>query len=384
MLSVQVLESAIQVSNMMKHMPAAVVWCCCLVATAFAQPDPRENFDRWDRNGDGQLSRDELPSGVRGNFGRLDANGDGAVSRGEHDDFVRRVLRRPGTPGGNGPQVPDDVIAKRDLVYAGTDHPRQRLDLYLPKTPTGTKLPLVVFIHGGGWQNGDKAAGAGRVLPFVRSGGFVGASIGYRLSGDATWPAQIHDCKAAIRWLRGNAGTYGIDPDRIAVIGSSAGGHLVAMLGTSGDVAAVEGSLGAFPDMSSRVTCVVDYFGPADLLTMGDFPSSIDHNAATSPESKMLGGPILERQDAAREASPQTYITGDDSPFLILHGTEDRVVPYEQSVQFDSALRAAGVESELISIEGGGHGGFESPDTEARVRAFLDRHLRGQTRERQP
>ena len=362
----------------------AVIICCGLAPLAMAQPDPRENFDRWDTNRDGVLSREELPEGVRGNFNRLDANSDGDVSRDEHDEFVRRFVRPNQTPPRRGPMIPDTVTAMRDLSYAGTDHPRQRLDLFVPKKPASEKLPLVVFIHGGGWLNGDKAGGAGRVLPYVRTGEFVGASLGYRLSGDATWPAQIHDCKAAIRWLRGNAGTYGIDPERIAVIGSSAGGHLVAMLGTSGDVAAVEGSLGAFPDMSSRVTCVVDYFGPADLLTMGDFPSSIDHNAATSPESKMLGGPILERQDAAREASPQTYITGDDSPFLILHGTEDRVVPYEQSVQFDSALRAAGVESELISIEGGGHGGFESPDTEARVRAFLDRHLRGQTSERQP
>lgn len=357
--------------------------CCCLVAgTAVAQPDPRENFDRWDRNRDGQLSQEELPEGVRGNFARLDANRDGRITREEHDELVKRLPRPNQNPVPRGPMIPETVKAMRDISYAGTDHPRQRLDLYLPKVPASGRLPLVVFIHGGGWQNGDKAAGAGRVIPFVRSGEFVGASIGYRLSGDATWPAQIHDCKAAIRWLRGNAKEYGIDPDRIAVIGSSAGGHLVAMLGTSGDVAAVEGSLGAFLDVSSRVTCVVDFFGPANLLTMGDFPSSIDHNAATSPESKLLGGAVLEHPDAAREASPETHITGDDAPFLILHGTDDRIVPYDQSVQFDAALRAAGVESELISVEGGGHGGFDSPDTEAHVHAFLDRHLLGRAGDR--
>jgi len=353
------------------------VACCWMAAVAMAQPDPRENFDRWDRNQDGTLSREELPPGVRGNFERLDGNSDGRVSREEHDDFVRRVLMRARNPGGNTRRVPDDVVAERDIRYAGTEHPRQRLDLYLPKTPANDKLPLVVFIHGGGWQAGDKAGGAGRVLPYVRTGEYAGASIGYRLTGDAGWPAQIHDCKAAIRWLRGTAEEHGIDPDRIAVIGSSAGGHLVAMLGTAGDVDMLEGTLGEFSEVSSGVTCVVDFFGPANLLTMGDFPSSIDRNAANSPEAKLLGGPVPENEDVAREASPQTYVTGDDPPFLILHGTNDRIVPYDQSVQFDKALREAGVESQLISIEGGGHGGFDSPDTDARVKAFLDRHLRG-------
>lgn len=361
---------------MMKNACLAVA-CCWIAAVAMAQPDPRENFDRWDRNQDGTLSREELPPGVRGNFERLDGNSDGRVSREEHNDFVRRFLMRARNPGGNTRRVPDDVVATRDIAYAGTEHPRQRLDLYLPKTPANDKLPLVVFIHGGAWQAGDKAGGAGRVLPYVRTGEYAGASLGYRLTGDAGWPAQIHDCKAAIRWLRGTAEEHGIDPDRIAVIGSSAGGHLVAMLGTAGDVDMLEGTLGAFPEVSSGVTCVVDFFGPANLLTMGDFPSSIDHNAADSPESKLLGGPVPERQDVAREASPQTYVTGDDAPFLILHGTNDRIVPRDQSVQFDKALRAAGVESQLISIEGGGHGGFDSPDTDARVKAFLERHLRG-------
>lgn len=351
--------------------------CCLIAAVAMAQPDPRENFDRWDRNQDGELSREELPPGVRGNFERLDGDSDGRVSREEHDGFVRRFLMRAGNPGGNTRRVPDGVVATRDVAYAGTEHPRQRLDLYLPKAPANDKLPLVVFIHGGAWQAGDKAGGAGRVLPYVRTGEYAGASIGYRLTGDAGWPAQIHDCKAAIRWLRGTAEEHGIDPDRIAVIGSSAGGHLVAMLGTAGDVEMLEGTLGDFPEVSSGVTCVVDFFGPANLLTMGDFPSSIDHNAADSPESKLLGGPVPKRQDSAREASPQTYVTGDDAPFLILHGTNDRIVPHDQSVQFDKALRAAGVESQLISIEGGGHGGFDSPDTDARVKAFLERHLRG-------
>ena len=273
-------------------------------------------------------------------------------------------------------RVPDSVQAQRDTPYAGTDHPRQQLDLYLPKEPHADKLPLIVFIHGGAWLAGDRAGGAREVLRFVESGDYVGASIGYRLSGDATWPAQIHDCKAAIRWLRAHAGEYGIDPDRIGVMGSSAGGHLVALLGTSGDVAVLEGDLGGSDDVSSRVTCVVDYFGPADLLTMGDYPSRIDHNSANSPESKLLGGAVQERKDQAREASPVTYVTADDPPFLILHGTDDMVVPFHQSVELDEQLRGTKVESIFIHVEGGGHG-FNAPEADERVQAFFDKHLRG-------
>jgi acetyl esterase/lipase len=242
-----------------------------------------------------------------------------------------RAAQRPAGAG----RVPDSVRAERDIPYAGTDHERQRLDLYLPKEPHADTLPLLVFIHGGAWLGGDRRGGAGQVMRFVESGDYVGASIGYRLSGDATWPSQIHDCKAAVRWLRAHAEEYGIDSDRIGVMGTSAGGHLVALLGTSGDVAEVEGDLGEYDAVSSRVTCVVDYFGPADLLTMGDYPSQIDHNAANSPESRLLGGAVQEVAERAREASGVTYVTADDPPFLILHGTEDMIVPFHQSVELD-------------------------------------------------
>lgn len=274
------------------------------------------------------------------------------------------------------PPLPESVRAERDIPYAGTEHARQRLDLYLPKAPQADKLPLVVFIHGGAWLAGDRSGGARQVLQFVESGDYIGASIGYRLSGDATWPAQIHDCKAAIRWLRAHAAEYGIDPDRIAVMGSSAGGHLAALLGTSGDVAAVEGDLGEHDDVSSRVACVVDYFGPADLLTMGDYPSQIDHNSADAPEARLLGGAVQEHKELAREASPVTHVTQDDPPFLILHGTNDMIVPFHQSVELDEKLRESQVESIFIYIEQGGHG-FNAPEAEKRVQAFLDKHLRG-------
>ncbi len=341
-----------------------------------AQESPRDLFDRWDRNRDGRLSRDELPDNLRPNFPRVDADGDGFLSRDEHETFLRRRVPAAGDVPRE-PRVPESVRAARDLPYAGTDHPRQRLDLYLPREPRSDKLPLIVFIHGGGWRNGDKTGGLNQVLPFVLTGEYAGASVGYRLSSDAIWPAQIHDCKAAMRWLRAHAEQYGLDSDRIGVMGTSAGGHLVALLGTSGGVEALEGDLGEFRSASSRVSCVVDFFGPANLLTMGDVPGSIDHNAPHSPESLLLGGPVQEVRDRARQASPLTYVSADDPPFLIVHGTDDRVVPFDQSVKLDAALRAAGVSSVLIRVEGGGHGGFRNPEINARVRAFCDRHLRG-------
>jgi acetyl esterase/lipase len=215
------------------------------------------------------------------------------------------------------------------------------------------------------------------VAALVESGQFVGASIGYRLSGEATWPSQIHDCKAAIRWLRAHAAEFGFDPDRIAVMGSSAGGHLVAMLGTSGDVEKLEGTLGEHCDVSSRVNCVIDEFGPTNFLTMNDFPGTMDHLAADSPESKLLGQQVTKVPELVREASPVTWVTQDDPPILIIHGTKDPMVPYQQSVVFAEALKQAGVTVILQKIENGEHGGFGSDEINVRTRMFLEKHLLG-------
>lgn len=286
-----------------------------------------EQFKRLDRNKDGKVTKEEFSGPI---FDQIDSNKDGVITAEEDRAFSRRRPAGPGQPA----RIPDTIKAEFDLPYAATDNPRQRLDLYLPKTRMDDKpLPVVVFIHGGAWQAGDKRGGFGTVAPLVESGEYAGISVGYRLTGEAIWPAQIHDCKAAIRWLRANAKKYNLDPDKIGVTGTSAGGHLVAMLGTTGDVKELEGKLGEHLNESSRVTCVVDQFGPTDLLAMGG-----SHNNPNSPESKLVGGAVQETQKVAREASATTHVSKDDPPFLLIHGTSDNVVPFNQSELLHEAL----------------------------------------------
>lgn len=333
-------------------------------------------FDARDKNGDGKLTKEELPPNIRQNFEKADANKDGFISRDEDSAFRRRSANRENQLT-RGPATAN-IEVRNDLAYAGTDNPRQKLDLFLPrKRSTEKPLPLIAFIHGGGWKNGDKRGGLRRVAALVESGEFVGASIGYRLTDEAIWPAQIHDVKAAIRWLRAHADEFGFAPDRIAVMGSSAGGHLVAMLGTSGDVKKLDGNLGKHNDVSSRVNCVIDEYGPTNFLTMNDFPGTMNHLAADSPESKLLGQQITKVPELVSEASPVTYVTRDDPPILIIHGTKDPLVPYQQSVDLMEALSAVGVPVILQRIENGEHGGFGSNEVNARTKAFLEKYLLG-------
>ncbi|MCA1962778.1 MAG: alpha/beta hydrolase fold domain-containing protein [Prosthecobacter sp.] len=359
-----------------------------LFATAlFAQnpqgaPSPaRGMFDQMDVDKNGRLSREELPERLRANFDRVDTNGDGAISREEHEAVVNRMRQQQQAGKGAPPQaraLPPEIEALRDLPYAGTDNPRQKLDLYLPKVRKSDKpLPIIVFIHGGGWRAGDKSGGISHLARFVQSGDYAGVSVGYRLTNEAQWPAQIHDCKAAIRWIKAHAGEHRLDASRIAVWGTSAGGHLVSHLGTSGDVKDLEGTLGAHLDQDSRVTCVVNYFGPENFLTMVRQPSTIDRSRGGDyPEALLLGGPVPEREQAAQEASPVTHVSQGDAAFFTAHGTKDPLVPFAQAEEIHAALQKAGVPSLLQEMTGGGHG-FRSPELDARVKQFLDLHLRG-------
>jgi len=259
----------------------------------------------------------------------------------------------------------------RDLAYVPGGHERQKLDLYLPKE--GRNLPLIINIHGGAFKAGSKENGV--PLQYLNQG-YAIASINYRLSQHAIFPAQIEDCKAAVRWLRAHATEFRLNPTRFAAWGSSAGGHLAAMLGTTGETR--EFDVGANLDQSSRVQAVVDYFGPTDFLQMDAhrLPNGMTHDSANSPESELIGGAIQENKEKAARANPITYITSKAPPFLICHGDSDPLVPHHQSELLDAALRKAGVPVTFYTVKGGGHGGFRDPKVVALTREFLATHLK--------
>jgi acetyl esterase/lipase len=239
--------------------------------------------------------------------------------------------------------------------------------------------PVILYLHSGAWITGDRFGG-----PAIRqaSRGYAVASIDYRLAPEHIWPAQIEDAKAAVRWLRANAARFHLDPSRIGVFGASAGGHIGAILGTSGGVAALEGVELGNAQFSSRVKVVVDLYGPTDLLQIEaqKLPCiPLDGNAPNMPPSLLMGCPIQECREKTRTANPITYVTPDDPPFLILHGMLDCLVPYKQSVILHEALEAQGVSSRLVLIPRGQHGGgaFGTAESMSTVDEFLDTHLRG-------
>ncbi|WP_254507284.1 alpha/beta hydrolase [Anatilimnocola floriformis] len=267
----------------------------------------------------------------------------------------------------------DKVEVQSDVEYGKAGERSLKLDVIQPKEKSEKPRPCVVWIHGGGWQNGNKSSGTQRLSYLVATGNYVGVSVGYRLTDEAAWPGQIHDCKAAIRWIRANAKTLGIDPEKIGVWGSSAGGHLVSMLGTSGDVAELEGKNGS-PGVSSRVNCVVDFCGPSDFLAMGTEHPKM--NESTGSVYKLFGGPIKEKLDVAKSASPVTFVSADDPPFLIVHGTADRTVDIRQAELLHEAQKKAGAKTLFVKVTGGGHG-IGGPKVEERVQEFFAKHLLG-------
>lgn len=244
------------------------------------------------------------------------------------------------------------------------------LDLYLP--PTKGPHPLIVCIHGGGWESGDKAFFPFRQL--VRKG-FAAASINYRLSSQAKFPAQIVDCKLAISWLKQHAREYDIDPERIGVWGISAGGHLAALAGLTGNS---NTPAWANPDglNSNRVRAVCDWCGPTNMLTV--FYQAGAGSSANGMIERLLGSPPAVNPTLAAEASPVVYANKAAPAFLIMHGTQDACVPYQQSQELNNLLKSMHVDCTLILIKGGTHG-FYSQETEQNVIDFFDRNLKSKT-----
>lgn len=294
----------------------------------------------------------------------------------------------------------------RDIPYVpGSTDPFQQLDLYLPEAPTnqsadgkqlplaassnpavdagktldharknvaGALYPVIVWIHGGAWMAGDKNHPP--AISHLLSRGYAVASINYRLTDRFAHPAQINDCKAALRFLRAHASEYNLDPSRIGVWGHSAGGHLAALVGTSGDVKELEGELGN-NNLSSRVQAVVDWSGPTDLLSIASQAkpnSKIDFRSPTNPVAVLMGA--SSSPTAYLSASPVQYISKDDPPILIIHAVDDDVVPVEQSKEMSVYLKKAGVDHQCRISSTGGHAlsdwGFVNESIE-----FFDKYI---------
>ncbi len=261
-----------------------------------------------------------------------------------------------------------------NLEYANIDETSLLLDLYLPDTEE--TLPVVVWVHGGAWNTGSKDDVANYNV-LIASNDYVVASIDHRYSSQAIFPAQIHDVKAAIRYLRANPNNYNYNPENIGAIGSSSGGHLVSLLGTSSGY--LEGEVGDYLEYSSTVQAVVDLFGPVNIQTLTEDCENIcvmDHDTSTSPESGLLGCRPSECPDEASEASATTYISADDPPFLIIHGDEDSTISYLQSQDFNQLLQDNGLESEFILAEGYGHDRSMAAFYLDEIIDFFDSHLK--------
>jgi acetyl esterase/lipase len=295
----------------------------------------------------------------------------------------QRPQRRPsgeGTASRNAANtpVPEGLELVRDVVYATAPDAQGKpvelkMDCAFLKQSDGNPMPVIVYIHGGGWQGGDRAVGV--PLSYVlAAGGYFACTIDYRLSGQAPFPAQIHDVKAAIRFIRANADKLAIDPERIGVWGHSAGGHLSALLGSTGNVHGdLDGPAGARYG-SSAVQAVVDICGPTDLARIA--PGG---DAAPVVEA-LLGGSLQDKAELAKQASPVNHVDAKDPPFLIIHGGQDRLVPPRQAEYLRDALKQAGVEVEYLLIEDADHGVTDRRAYRATAE-FFDKHLKGRAAE---
>jgi len=279
----------------------------------------------------------------------------------------------------------------KDIPYA-FGSPAQKLDIYLPREGDGP-FPVVIWIHGGGWFAGTRLGFQLVHQLSVLRRGYALVSMDHRLSGEAIFPAQIHDVKAAIRWIRANAKQYSFDPTKIAVWGASAGAHLAALAGTSAGVEELEDLTMGNPDESSRVQAVIDWYGPMDLISMDEqleqFGFSGWHNVPDSPESQLVGGMVTEQKEIVEKLNPITYISKETPPFLIEHGFKDRIVPMQQSVLlYQKLVSVIGAEKVMLRLLNGGHGNiqlcpgflvvgpFTCRSNMNVILDFLDRHLK--------
>ena len=274
--------------------------------------------------------------------------------------------------------------AHLDLAYADAS-PFQKLDLYLPDAPPpATGYPLIVFVHGGAWMMCDKRDV--QLVPALSAleRGYAVASLNYRLSSEAIFPAQIVDVKAAVRWLKGHAGEYRLDSNRVAAWGGSAGGHLASLLGTSANIPELEDFAQGFREEKASVQAVVAWFAPTNFLMMDVYlretgAGIADHTTPDSPESKLLGRFIADCPDDVKKANPETWIRADCPPFFLQHGKIDPIVPYQHSVEFARKINeiAGPDRAQVMLLDDALHASphFETRESLKHVLDFLDSTL---------
>jgi acetyl esterase/lipase len=271
----------------------------------------------------------------------------------------------------------------KDLVYAPASA-TQKLNLYIPTTGTGP-FPVVINIHGGGFKFGDKGMLSEATGTALLNAGYAVASIDYRLSGEAIFPAAVQDAKAAVRFLRANAVEYNLNPDKIAVFGQSAGGNIASMVGVTGNISDYDDASLGNEGVSSAVQAVINHYGPTDFLQMDAqakaqncSASDQKHNDAGSFESAYIGAEIQTVPDQVGKSNPITYISADTPPFLIQKGDQDCTVPVENTKMLADALSAANLDVTYTSLAGAGHGGdqFETDENVALMISFLDKYMK--------
>jgi acetyl esterase/lipase len=279
-------------------------------------------------------------------------------------------------------KVPEDMELIKDIAYSPDGNVKHKLDILRLKDAAKDPMPVIVWIHGGGFVGGSKTSGYTKLERYVKRG-YLGVTIDYRFAYEKPFPGQLEDCKCAIRFLRAHAKDYNLDPDHIGVWGGSAGGNLVAMLGVTGGLKEFEGK-GGWQDQSSRVQAVVDYFGMTDFLTIYELAKAGKSTERFLPLdgkesiSHLLGvAKYFEHPDLCRQASPTTYASKDDPPFYIFHGDLDPLTNYSQGELLNERLRKADVESDFYLVKGGKHGWPARADVDDKVDAFFDKHLKG-------
>ncbi len=270
-----------------------------------------------------------------------------------------------------------DLIVLKNIPYVTGGGYRQQLDIYLPKDYEKAKkpYPTIFAVHGGGWVRGNKDEYV-FLSNWLVPKGYVVVITNYRLLDAAYFPAQLQDCKSAVRWLRAHAEQYKIDKKHIGVWGASAGGHLVALMGSTAGMKEFE--VGEYLDQSSDIQAVCDLFGVVDLSVYASASSEATNEQKSSSRRRLIDPNHPNPKEAWTKASPMSYVKKDVVPIIILHGDEDELVPYEQSVMYDKALREAGANCLFITVKGGTHGGpeFEQPENMKPIEDFFDKHLK--------